>query len=774
VDPSGLRGRRPDLLAGAAVALLSLAGVSLVMRLWHADFGVPFAYSGDGNLVLMIVKGTLQHGWYLSNHDLGAPFGQQLQDYPQASDDTLHLLIVKFLGLFTGNYAVVVNLYFVLGFALVGISAFATLRVLGLTRPPAVVCAVLFTLLPYHFLVGEAAPFHSSYWVIPPACYLLLRILEGGTLFSRAEHPRQRLLAWASRRSLVTLLLCVVVGSAGSNYYSLFAVMLAVLAGLLALLLTRKAGALVAGLVVAAAIGAAVAANALPTLIYHAEHGSNPSVAKRQPQESEQFSLSIAQLVLPVSGHRIAPLGRLRDRYFEHSPTPAAASGPGLGLVGAAGFLWLLGFALAATIGAVRRRGPPSLHGPASAITLLALLIGTTGGFSILFAYLVSAQIRVWERLYLFIGFLALLAVGLLLDAAIRRIGKGRRELGVAGGLALLLLLGALDQTSNSDAHFVPHFSQTEASYRSDGDFVKEIERRLPAGASIFQLPYVPFPEWSPTGATQPFDSVRGYLHSDHLRWSYGAMFDRPADWDAAVVDKPLGLVLPSVAASGFSGIWIDRYAYPGDAAAIERGLEAALREAPLVSSDGRFSFFDLRRYARRLAATRSAAQIAALRDATLTPLRAAPGDGLSRYAPPGAAFIPAFQLDSSSGQLELINPSSTPRRAALRISLGGEPSGLLSVTLPGAGTRLLSARRPLEQRLTLPPGTSVVPVTVKRPAQPGEAIVLVTELRSAALDPFRSEPLALGRLAAQPPVTFGAPAPAATSSPSGLSAGTP
>src|SRR4051794_14143440 len=144
--------------------------MAIVTRLWRADLGVPFLYSGDANLVLMVIKGGLHDGWFLNNHDLGAPFGQQLQDYPVLSGDSLHLLGMKALGLFIDNYAAAVNVYYILGFPLTGVSAFAVFRALGVTRLTAIVCAVLFALLPYHFLVGEAAPFNATYFAIPPAC----------------------------------------------------------------------------------------------------------------------------------------------------------------------------------------------------------------------------------------------------------------------------------------------------------------------------------------------------------------------------------------------------------------------------------------------------------------------------------------------------------------------------------------------------------------------------------------------------------------------------
>ena len=70
-----------------------------VLRLWRADLTVPLRYApvDDTKFYLMLVKGIIEHGWYMSNSSLGAPFGQHLYDYPQGADN-LNLLIIRGAG----------------------------------------------------------------------------------------------------------------------------------------------------------------------------------------------------------------------------------------------------------------------------------------------------------------------------------------------------------------------------------------------------------------------------------------------------------------------------------------------------------------------------------------------------------------------------------------------------------------------------------------------------------------------------------------------------
>ena len=58
------------------------------------------------------------------------------------------------------------------------------------------------------------------------------------------------------------------------------------------------------------------------------------------------------------------------------------------------------------------------------------------------------------------------------------------------------------------------------------------------ADGSVFQLPYMPFPDGGVVHRMTDYDLVRGYLHSDGLHWSFGAMSGRPEDWQAELARR--------------------------------------------------------------------------------------------------------------------------------------------------------------------------------------------------------------------------------------------
>jgi hypothetical protein len=562
--------RRGDLIFGAAAMLLALAGAAVVLELWDADLHVPFAYTGDATLNLTFIKGALDHAWYFENPDLGAPNGQELYDYPVFAGETLNVLLFRLLGLGTGDPALVINLFFLLTFPLVALTAFITLRRLPVSRGIALVIALLYAFLPYHFQRGEVHLFLAAYYAVPLGAYLAIAVFRGDRLFG----------GW--RTTLVTAVMCAVVATAsGSGYYAVFTVLLVAMASVLRFVVRREREALVAGCAVVAAIAAVFLVEVAPTIVYRAVNGTDDVVAKRYWFESENYSLRLTNLLLPVDGHRIGALARMKAEYGEQIPQTEARSAT-LGLVASLGFVWLVAVALAACAGAARRY-ELGLHSGLAALTVVAVLIATTGGFSTFIA-VIWPQIRSWNRLSVFIAFFSLAAVALLLGLLERRLRRPVMAVLLAG----VLVVGFLDQTTKS---YVPQYDAVKSAWSRDEAFFSALDDRLPNDAMVVQVPYEPFPE-PPSAINGGYDAAKAYLHSERVRWSYGAMRGRPDDWLAAIADKPATEVVAAARQEGFAGILLDRLAYGPAAAAKETEFRAATGGTPMPSPDGRYVFF--------------------------------------------------------------------------------------------------------------------------------------------------------------------------------------
>src|SRR5262245_25069994 len=112
---------RDSLAAYLTVVALAITGLVVVLELWRADLGVPFAYGGDALCAQLWTKGIIEHGWYLTNESVGAPFGLDMRDFPLV--DSLFFLILKLIAQATSDPFRVINVYYLLTFPAAAVSA---------------------------------------------------------------------------------------------------------------------------------------------------------------------------------------------------------------------------------------------------------------------------------------------------------------------------------------------------------------------------------------------------------------------------------------------------------------------------------------------------------------------------------------------------------------------------------------------------------------------------------------------------------------------------
>ncbi len=614
---------RTLLLDAVLVAIAALVILVPVLELWDADLDVPLAYvrgdpgvytyEPDAAFYEMLAKGGIDNLWFFTNPDLGAPFHQQLFDFPVGLDN-LNLVGLKVLGTVTGDVGATVNIFYVLTFAAVAVSMLLVLRALGASRGVAGVIALLYAYLPYHFTRGVPHLFLSSYWVVPLAAYLVLRVASASPPFTaeRDDGDGWRVRVW-SGWGWLWLLACVAIASSGA-YYAAFTLLFLVVLGAVDFIARRRKRVLASAAIAIVAIGAIAVVNLAPTFVHMARHGQDTAVVRRNPSETEFEGLKISQLVLPVEQHRIQPLADVQTKSTKYTPT-RSERGQQLGVIGAIGFAALLVVLLVA----IRRdrRGPPKepiddevAHaGPVpppteamlsmGVLTVVGILMATISGFSILIFGFGIRELRSWNRISVFIAFFAFATVAYGLDWLRRRLpARWWTTPAVVIGLAVILLVGLLDQVSPA---VIPDYTATAARWDSDARFVQRIERDLPADAEVFELPYRYFPEAPQMGTLGPYDLVRPYLHSDSLKWSFGGMLGRDADWQASTAALPARQMLDRVAAIGFDGLLYDTGStYNGGAASVD-DISAVLGQTPRLGGDLELVFWDLRDYRREL-----------------------------------------------------------------------------------------------------------------------------------------------------------------------------
>lgn len=575
---------KSEKIGWIAVTGFVLIVLLTLCRMSSADFSVPWTYSGDALLTSMMIQNMAESGWIYENSRLGMPFGHQIYDFP--TTDTLHLLIIRVLLWLVADWAVTLNLFYVLTFFLTAWTGYWAGRKVGLHRHWAVTVAVLYAFLPYHFLRGQGHLFLAAYFTVPPMMVVCLWLATGK--FRRFSQQKVRIVIGVAAAFLVSL---------SGIYYAFFACFFLLAAALIGWVQHRRVLAPVLALALVAVICLGVGAQLVPHLWYNVQEGRNAALAQRIPAEAEIYGLKITQLLLPTLGHRTAWFNRAASRYNEWAPLVNENRSAALGMVGAIGFLALLGWILLQF-----RCGKPK---PGSGLTslsqlnLAALLLATIGGGGAVFALAISPQIRAYNRISIFIGLISLWGIALILQHGMSRLcgARGRNWSRIAA--FVILVIGVFDQVPLMGSGPSP---VVRSEFESDRAFFRQLESELPAAALVFQFPYMPFPENPPIHHLHDYDHLRAYLQSRNLRWSYAAMKGRFADqWQADASRLPLPALLNKLALAGFGGVYVDRNGYEDGAKKLENELRSLLGVTPLQSKNGRLLFFPVQAYAEGL-----------------------------------------------------------------------------------------------------------------------------------------------------------------------------
>jgi len=580
--------RRYEIATYLVAFILSLFILTLMLKLYRSDLATPFLYEGDGLFYSMVIKAIIKNGWYLTNDSLGAPYGQQMHDFPQP--DNFNYLLIKLMGLFTSNYATIFNLFYLMTFPLTTICTFYVLRKFNVSRGPALLGGLLYTFTFYHLSRGQHHLMYTAYFPVPLMVMVILWVCGEKLSLTRNENGRTRLFI-RGPKLIASLLICVLVASTGGAYYSFFAMWLLASVALFLAIRHRSWARLITPVSLIAVIFGVFILNLTPNIIHRMGH-SKTDAAERNPGEAEFYGLKMAQLLLPADEHRLKPLANFK-KFYNQTPLSTENVDSSLGFIGSIGFLFLLGWLLYRK-SRDEDSQPRELFNHLSVLNASAVLIGTVGGFGSIFAHLISPQIRAYNRISVYIAFFSFFAVALLLDLWSRRISRNHwRRIFIYALIPFFITLGIFDQTKK---RYQREYKEVQTEYLSDREFIGQIESAMPPRAMIFQLPIHMFPEG------ESYDNLKGYFHSDSLRWSFGAMRGHDGDkWQKSIAVLPVTELVNTVTAAGFSGIYIDRGHHPDGGAKVESEISALIKSQPMVSPNQRLSFFNLVEYAKSL-----------------------------------------------------------------------------------------------------------------------------------------------------------------------------
>jgi len=510
------------------------------------------------------------HFWPLSWKtvpELGAPFEANWNDWPSIEEIPIlfYGLLTKAFGLFAG-----LNLALLTGHLLAAITFFLVARWLDCAALWAFVGGLAYGLAPFIF---AESPHHITVayaWHVP----LFLLVWKWTSVEPGLEFGSRRFW-WALGIGFLTGLQNV--------YYTNILCQLTLLGAGCLSLRTGSRAPLKTALAVIVAAAAAFALMNVDSWAYKAVHGPNSGVLVREYKWLEIYGLKLVDLVVPPVTHHLQLFADFARSHRE--ATPLQDEGSYLGLIGLAALGLLVASAIAAAVGKRANSIPIEAWQ-----VLWIVLCFSTGGFNAIVGAAGFTLFRTGCRYSIVILAIALLYAAQRLTAlhkaAAFRTDPETLRIGTLTAAIAASLVILWDQVPRA-----PKPEQTAIIARqveADREFVAKMEAALPAGAMVFQLPIMEFPE-SPAPGVPPYDHFRPYLYSKQLRFSYGSMKGRPREqWQQDLGKVPFEKAVAEIQDRGFAAIYINRNGFPDKAKQIEEKLvEMGYSTTPIRNATG-------------------------------------------------------------------------------------------------------------------------------------------------------------------------------------------
>lgn len=548
------------LLRECGMILLVVAAIAaseyFFFQLWRLDWQVPMLYGGDG----IYWVGQVQRSYGELTPSLGWPFYQPPSPY-EPNYDLIYDLFVAFVGLFTKDTGIVFNLYvLVIPFAN-ALAGYAVFRMAGMRRWLAFAFGITFGLCPY---VQQRLAGHmmlAAVEFVPFSVLLCLWCAEdpafgrpGKGFFRRPRNWLALAFAWG-------------IANNGAAYYPYFTCFFLCITALCLILRERKLSAGVPCFLTIGEIVAWMIPDFFPMVLgMIAGVGSTlTNGVYRSPIGADIYSLRISSLLLSPNGYGWDKLANWFKQYFhllatDEGPMYNENAYGYLGIVGILGFLALLVLLFHNHDWQAGRTASPRLSdrlwllGRLNVAALLLASIASFGGLIGIFLRF----IRGYNRISPYIAFFALLAAGLWAEWYLQT-HRGRGKALFTSALALVLAYGYWEQ----QGLFTPKYEEVQTTWYQDAAFMEEVEQAAGTDAVIFQLPYMKNFENGSLNNMWDYTLLRGPLHSDTLRFSYGAGYGTENDlWYKATSELAPEAMVAELRAQGVAGIYLDLDGY--------------------------------------------------------------------------------------------------------------------------------------------------------------------------------------------------------------------
>lgn len=557
--PAFTRKEWPWLVVLCVVA--TLAWCAAYHRWSVAAWTTPLTYANDAWWGMASAKAVAQGDVWplLSKHpaSFGAPFTANWDDYPSVDEGILGWLglLDRIFGVFAGANVAVLSAHL-----LAALAFYFVCRRLRYDRIFAIAGALVFAFSRYAFSRSLPHLGLTFYWHVP------LGILVFWICVAKA--PLRVTGRWA-----FCIAVAVLHGIQNPYYTGMFMQLLA-WAAVVQLLRRLPMRRIVAPLLLLTVTASTFLLMNVDTFWSRIVNGPNPRSVERNYAGLEFYALKPVELFLPVV-HQIGFLHNwARETYFAKTMLIGEAGSPYLGVVGIAALVWLTVSVLrVGAIGESARKIPSHFW-----LILWVLAYSVVGG--------VNGIVGFALELFRGTNRYSIVILALVLLFLVRQLTRLTRPIALLPRMviaAVVVAVALFDQIPPALGRSIP---QVAREVIADREIVRLVESKLPAGASVFQLPVADFPEAGPVENMSDYEHFRPFLHSHALRYSYGSVRGRAREaWQKETAAQPPPSMIAMLESYGFAAVWINRNGYRDRGAAVIDGLRGVGRSEVLAEN---------------------------------------------------------------------------------------------------------------------------------------------------------------------------------------------
>lgn len=444
-------------------------------------------------------------------------------------------------------------------YVLVFVSTYAVFRHWNIQPIWAVLGALAFDFMPFHH---ERIPHFYFFW------YFIVPIV-----YAYAWHFWQgNMWPWRQWSSLLHVVFFGVVGTL-FVYWAVMSSTVLMLAGVCGSIVRRNWQIVIQSTVLIGCMIAGLLISYAPSLRYTQMNPTNMPLV-REVEDSDRFALWPVALITPAPAN--TPLGVAYSQFLDNLQLPSEHNINAF--IGAIGLL----IAFVAFLLHLLGREMPSFLRFLAVMAIGLTLYAAVGSLGLTISMYVTSFIRATNRIFVFISFAGIAACMYAIQQLHRTYGQRRPWIMSLIGVAVVASIW-FDAPMSAGSYRNATWEQRVSGWAKERSFFVESEQILGSGSAIYQLPALFFPEGDYIGFS--YGQMRCYTYTS-LYCSHGDVFGRDGYLFFRELQRlPIDQQLDIVARLGFDGVMISR-PYFGNNSPVEREIVAKLGKPVLERDD--------------------------------------------------------------------------------------------------------------------------------------------------------------------------------------------